>query len=243
VGHFFYNLGKMTGPHIRKARWMWQSATGTEAEAIAVENEVGQDMATEVRRQLQLDPEPAAKKLLDQISNRLTPCIANKLRRFSFETIKKGEPNAFALPGGYIFVTRAMLELCQWNEDEMAFILSHEMAHIIRGHVMERIISNSAIPIASKAVPITGLFAGWLRKVGTKFLESAYSQDMESDADILGIRLVAAGGYDLKASIRLLSRLGELNQASGESKLSIYFSSHPSIRLRINNIKLNEQST
>jgi beta-barrel assembly-enhancing protease len=238
MADFFYNLGKMAGPHIRKAKWMWQSATGTEADAIAVENEVGQDLATEVRRQLQLDPEPAATILLGQINGKLTPCVTNKLRRFSFEIIKKGEPNAFALPGGYIFVTRAMLELCRWNEDEMAFILSHEMAHVIKGHAMNRIISNSAISIASNAVPITGSLAQCLRKVGIKFLESAYSQDMESEADTLAVRLIAAGGYDPKASIRLLSRLAELNPASDRSKLSIYFSSHPSIKQRINNIKL-----
>jgi beta-barrel assembly-enhancing protease len=243
MGSFFYNLGKMARPHVRKAKWMWQSAMGSEADAIAVENEVGLDLATEIRRQLQLDPEPAATQLLSRISSKLTPCVVNKLRRFSFETAKKGEPNAFALPGGYIFITRAMLELCQWNEDEIAFILSHEMAHVIRGHAMDRIISNAAISVASKTVHTAGLFAPWLRKVGIKFLESTYSQYMESDADILGVRLVTVGGYDPQASIRLLSRLAELEQASGQSKLSIYFSSHPSIKLRINNIKRMTQST
>jgi len=235
MDNFFYNLGKMAGPPVRKARWIWQSATGTEADAIAVENEVGQDLAAEIRRQLQLDLEPAATQLLNQVSSKLTPCVANKLRRFSFETVRKGEPNAFSLPGGYIFVTRAMLELCQRNEDEVAFILSHEMAHVIRGHAMDRIISNSAISIASRTVNIAGLFAPWLRKVGVKFLESAYSRDMESDADILGARLLTASGYDPQASVRLLSRLAELNQASDH--LSTYFSSHPSMELRINNIR------
>lgn len=237
MGSFSYNLGKMAGPHIRKAKWMWQSATGTEAEAIAIENEVGQDLAAEIRRQLQPDHEPAATQLLSRISSKLTPCIANKLHRFSFETVIKGEPNAFALPGGYIFVTRAMFELCQWNEDETAFIIGHEMAHVIRGHAMNRIISSSAISIASKTVPVAGLLAQWLRKVGIKFLENAYSQDMEAEADMLGVHLVAAGGYDPQAGVRLLSRLGELNQASGQSNLSVYFSSHPSLELRIKNIK------
>jgi predicted Zn-dependent protease len=243
VGNFFYNLGKMTGPHIRKAKWMWQSATGTEADAIAVENEVGQDLVTEIRRQLQSDPEPATRQLLSQVSSKLLPCVVNKLRRFNFETVKNGNPNAFALPGGYIFVTRAMLDLCQCNEDEIAFILGHEMAHVIRGHAMDRIISNSTISIASKAVPIHGLLAGWLREVGIKFLESAYSQDLELEADILGARLVKAGGYDPQALERLLSRLAELNQLSGQSKLNIYFSSHPPATLRIQNIKHNAQST
>jgi beta-barrel assembly-enhancing protease len=242
VSSFFYNLGKKAGPHIRKGKWIWQSATGTEAEAIAVENEVGRELAIEVRRQLQGDPEPSVRILLGRISSQLTPCVANKFRRFSFETVTKCQPNAFALPGGYIFVTRSLLELCQWHEDEIAFILSHEMAHVIRGHAMNRIISNSAISIASKAVPINGLFSPWLREVGIKFFESAYSQDMESEADMLGVRLLTAGGYDAQASVRLLSRLGELKQTS-ETDFSSYFSSHPSIKLRIKNIKLKAQKT
>lgn len=237
MGNFFYNLGKMASPHVRKARWMWQSATGTEADAIAVENEVGQDLATEIRRQLQPDPEPETTQLLGQVSNKLLPCVVNKLRRFSFEIVKNGTPNAFALPGGYIFVTRAMLELCECNEDEIAFILGHEMAHVIRGHAIDRIINNSAISIASKAVPIHGLFAQWLQKTGIKFLESAYSQDFELEADSLGARLVEVGGYDPNAPVRLLSRLAALNRPPGQSKLSIYFSTHPSTTLRIQNIK------
>ena len=54
VSGFFYNLGKAFGPQVRNARWVWLSTTGTEAEAIKVEREVGQDLAREIRRQLRL---------------------------------------------------------------------------------------------------------------------------------------------------------------------------------------------
>jgi predicted Zn-dependent protease len=227
----------MVGPRIRKARWIWQSITGSEADAIQIEHEVGRDLAREIRHQLEPDPEPQATQLLSEVGARLSACAANKLRTFSFETVKGAEPNAFALPGGLIFITRSLLELCEWNQDEVAFILGHEMSHVIRGHAMERIISSSAIAVGSRAAPIRGLLAGWLRTVGTKFLESSYSQDLELEADTLGARLVAAAGYDPHAPVQLLSRLAKLSQPASQFNLGNYFSSHPAFKLRIHNAK------
>ena len=232
----FYNLGRKVGPKVRKAKWLWQSIAGSEADAIKVEHEVGQDLAREIRRQLELDLEPQAEQILNEAGNRLAVCVANKSRKFSFETIKGAEPNAFALPGGFIFVTRSLMERCRWNENEVAFILGHEMGHVIKGHAMARIISNSAIATASRAAPIRGVLAGWLRKVGVQFLESAYSQDLESEADKLGVRLVAAAGYDPNACVQLLSRLAELSLPVGQFDLGSYFSSHPPFKVRIQNI-------
>ncbi len=232
----FYNLGKKIGPKVRKVRWFWQSIAGTEEDALKVEHEVGLDLAHEVRSQLKIDRQPQVEKILNEISRRLTACVVNKSRKFKFEVVKGTEPNAFALPGGFIFVTNSLLELCQFNQNEIAFILAHEMSHVIRGHAMARIISNSAIATASRAAPIRGAFSGWLRKVGVQFLESAYSQDMESEADKLGVRLVAAAHYEPQACVRLLSRLAKLSRPVGQFDLGSYFSSHPAFDVRINNI-------
>lgn len=232
----FYNLGRKVGPKVRKAKWIWQSVAGSEADAIQVEHEVGQDLAREVRRQVGFDQEPQTRQMLNEIGGRLAARVAKKSRTFSFETVKGTEPNAFALPGGFIFVTKSLLELCQWNQDEVAFILAHEMGHVVRGHAMSRIISNSAITTASRAAPIRGLFAGWLRRVGVQFLESAYSQELESEADKLGVRLVAAAGYDPQACVQLLSRLAEVSRPAGQFDLGSYFSSHPPFKARIHNI-------
>ena len=232
----FYNLGKKVGPKVRKAKWFWQSIAGTETDAIKVEYEVGRDLAREVRNQLKIDRQPQAEQILNETSRRLTACVVNQSRKFSFETIKGAEPNAFALPGGFIFVTHSLMELCQFKHDEVAFILAHEMGHVIRGHAMSRIISNSAIATASRAAPVRGILSGWLRKVGVQFLENAYSQDMESEADKLGIHLVAAAGYDPQACMRLLSRLAKLNQDKEKFDLGGYFSSHPPFDVRIRNM-------
>ena len=233
----FYNLGRKVGPKVRKARWMWQSVTGSEADAVKVEYEVGLDLAREIRQQLGRGQEPQIDQVLNEIGNHLAACVANKSRRFSFETVKGPEPNAFALPGGFIFVTQSLVELCRYDKDEIACILGHEMAHVIRGHSMNRIVSNSAIAVASRATPIRGILSGWLRKVGVKFLESAYSKDLESEADRLGVCLTAAAGYEPGACIQLFSRLAKLKSPPDQFDLGSYFSSHPPFNVRIENIK------
>ncbi|MBN2269820.1 MAG: M48 family metallopeptidase [Sedimentisphaerales bacterium] len=232
----FYNLGRKVGPQVRKAKWVWQSMTGTEADAIKVENDVGRDLAHEVRRQLTPDGKPEIDNLLGEIGPRLSECVANRYRTFSFEAVKGGEPNAFALPGGFIFITRCLVELCGGESDEVAFILGHEMAHVIRGHAMNRIISNSAISTAARITPARGVLGGWLRTVGIQFLESAYSQDLESEADKLGVRLAAAAKYNPQAATRLLARLAKLSRAPQNFHLGQYFSSHPAYETRIKNI-------
>ena len=236
MSNLFYNIGKMVGPRVRKVKWIWQSITASEADTIKAEHEVGQDLAREIRNRLELDTEPRAGQMLNQVGRHLATCVANKLRTFSFEVIKSTEPNAFALPGGFIFVSRLLLELCEWNQDELAFILGHEMGHVIRGHSMGRIITNSAIAVGAKATPIRGLLASWLGKVGVEFLESAYSQNLELEADALGARLVAVADYDPHAPTQLLSRLSELSQPAKQFSLGNYFSSHPAFDVRIQNI-------
>ena len=231
-----YNLGKMFGPQVRKARWMWESMAGDEADAIRLERQVGRDLASGVRQQLKLDPDPQIAQLLNEVGSRLSGCVANKLRSFGFEALEGGPPNAFALPGGYIFVTRSLVELCERNPDEVAFILGHEMSHVIRGHTMDRIVTNSAIALGSRFIPVRGAISGLLSKVGTDLLVSAYSQDLEMEADKLGVLLVDAAGYNPKAAAVMLSRLAKLSPMGADSNFGHYFSSHPAINIRIKNI-------
>ena len=182
-------------------------------------------------------PKARARKCLEEIGGRLATRVANTLRSFHFEAFQAGEPNAFALPGGFIFVSRPIIELCQWDADEIAFVLAHEMAHVIKGHTMERIVTHSAISTVSRAAPVHGVLGGWLRHVGVRFLETAYSRDQELDADRLGVRLAKAAGYDPKGAVLLFSRLMALKRPPEPLNLGEYFSTHPAFDVRISNIR------
>ena len=233
----FRKLGKKVGPKVRKARWMWESMTGTEADAIRLEHSVGRDLAHEAKQQLQMDPEARAHETLEEVGYPLATRVANKLRSFHFEAFLSHEPNAFALPGGFVFVSRPILELCRWDRDQIAFLLGHEMAHIIKGHTFERIVANSAISTVSRAGPARGVLGGWLRTVGVRFLETAYSRDQELEADRLGVRLAVAAGYRPQGATELLSRLAQLKAAPDPLDLGEYFSTHPKAEVRVRSIR------
>ena len=233
----FYKLGRKVGPKVRRAKWVWRSLTGTEADAIKVENDVGRELAREIRRQSRPDPDPEVERLLGQVGLRLARCVANRFRTFSFEVVQGSEANAFALPGGFIFVTRPLVDLCGADADKLAFIVGHEMAHVIRGHAMNRIISNCTISAAARIAPARGLVSAWVRKVGVSFLESAYSQELESEADRLGVRLAAAAKYDARAAVGLLAQLARLSRGAEALPLGTYFSSHPAFEQRISAIE------
>jgi predicted Zn-dependent protease len=234
---FFYKLGRKVGPSVRKVRWLWKSMTAEQAEAIRAEYAVGRDLAFEVKERIELDSGSKSSKAVNKVGDKLSRCAANKERRFSFAVYKAESPNAFALPGGFIFVSNSLLGLCEGLDDGLAFVLGHEMAHVIRGHAIERLVSNSAISIAAGALPARSAISGWLVKVGVNFFEKAYSRERELQADELGIRLVAAAGYNVDEGLKFISQLGQLTGSKGFAGVGKYFSTHPGFEERIENIK------
>jgi predicted Zn-dependent protease len=233
----FYYLGRKVSSKVRKAKWVWESLAGTEADAIRLEQRVGLDLAQEARTQLQVDRDPGTRKVLDEVGSRLAARVANKQRTFHFEAFGAAEPNAFALPGGHIFVSRSILALCQGDEDQVAFILGHEMGHVISGHAMERIMANSAVSAMSHLTPARGVLGPWLRRVGVRFLETAYSRDQELNADRLAVRLAEAASHDPRACITLFRSLAESATSSDPLSLGQYFSTHPSFDVRIESVR------
>src|SRR5262249_31750537 len=127
VGGFFYKLGRFVGHQSRKANWAFRSLTGTEAEAVKAEYGVRRDLALAAGGQLEPAPDPAVARWLDEVGGALAAAVNQKERTFTLRPVLVPEPNAFALPGGFIFVTRPLLRLCQGSHDDLAFVLGHEM--------------------------------------------------------------------------------------------------------------------
>jgi Zn-dependent protease with chaperone function len=229
----FYRLGQMFGVQMRKARWIWQSAAGSEADAIRAERSVGRDMASVVLDETPRDSDQATQVLLDEVGTQLGIAVRNRLHRFQMTCIKADRPAAFALPGGFIFVARPLVDLCDRNRDELAFILGHEMAHVIRRHAIDRLLTQQVMSAVTLASPGRGALASWIRRVGFQSLERAYSQDEEFEADQLGFLLMRAAHFDPAKAIRVLQRLGELDRSPDPLGLSAYLSTHPPIGDRV----------
>ena len=233
----FYRFGRLAGGKARKVKWMWSSLTGDETEAIRAEYGVGRDMAAVVRERSGCDADPALRTMLDETRDRLAGVVRNKLHRFEVDLVSDDQPTAYALPGGFIFLTRALIELCERDRDELAFVVAHEMAHVIRRHAINRVLRQTAFAAASMIAPGRGAIAPWLRRVGLQWLERGYSQSQEFEADALGAILTRAATFDPHGALRLFTRFQRLDHATGAPGLGTYLSTHPPIGERITRLE------
>jgi predicted Zn-dependent protease len=234
-GNAFYRLGRIAGVQFRKARWMWQSVAGSEAEAIQAEYGVGRDMAAVVLEQTPRDGDQSTQALLDDICEKLASMVRNRLHRFQMTAVNPGQPAAFALPGGFIFIAGSLVHLCDRDQDEVAFVLAHEMAHVIRRHAIDRLLQQQVVSVLALASPGRGPLAAWIRQVGVQGLTRAYSRDQEFEADELGLRLMRAAGFDPAGAIRLLHRMESLEGMP--DPLDPYLSTHPPVEDRVRRLR------
>lgn len=231
MSSFFYNLGRALGPKVRKGQWLWQSLTGTERERVEAEFAVGRDIAAAMRAGMGVDTDQEAGRMVAELGAKLADASKNRHRRFEFSLVKADRPNAFALPGGFVFVTRPLFDLME-EPEELAFILGHEIIHVVEEHALERLVSDMTLGAAVRRLPAGGLAGPWLRSTGAQLLQSAYSRDTELLTDRLGARLALDAGFAPQAGTRLLERL---KAGAGDRPASFwaYFSTHPEFDLRI----------
>ncbi len=233
---FFYNLGRLVGPKVRKAEWVVRSLTGTEAEALVAEQAVGRDLARACLEQMEPDPDPAAREHLDYLAARLTPGLRDRRRSFRFLAVRAPECNAFALPGGFVFVTRRLLDVCSWDHDELAFVLGHEMGHVVKRHAIERLMANALFNGVVARLPVGGaVLRPHVAALLSTLLHQGYSRDQELEADAFGARAATTAGFDPAAGRRLLVRLAA--ESAAEPLLAGYFSSHPPLNERLRHLE------
>jgi beta-barrel assembly-enhancing protease len=235
MGGLFYSLGRLAGPSIRKAKWVFKSVAGSQADAIAAEFEVGRDMAQGMREADQIVRDPVCERRLAEVGDRLADRLANRQRRFAFSVVRDPQVNAFALPGGFVFVTGPLFRLCGSVADELAFVLSHEMAHVVRGHAMDRIVNSAVMNAASRVGP-AAVVRSRVLGMGLSLLQNAYSQEQELEADEFAIRLMISAGFDPAAAIDVLTKLGQQGGGQTAAGPASYFSSHPPLPARLSRI-------
>jgi len=231
----FRNLGQMAGPHFRKARWVFRSLTGSPEEMIEAEFEVGRDMAHALAAEGRIDDDPVSARLLANMGGRLAGRLRNRQRRFTFQILIDPQINAFAMPGGFIFVTRSLLALCGAQENELAFVLGHEMAHVVRGHAMDRMVSGTVLNVASRASIAARMMNKTMLDAAMAMLQRAYSRDQELEADAFAVRLMISAELDPLAGAAVLIELAQ--HADEPDVLSGYFSTHPPLAERMERIR------
>jgi predicted Zn-dependent protease len=185
--------------------------------------------------------------LIKAIGKKLVAALEKKPTEFEFEfnLVDAEEPNAFALPGGHIYVTRGILPLIQ-NEDELAGIIGHEIMHVIQRHSVKQF--NREIVPAVLKVPgniinaITFSRLGNIINVPIDIIASPfiakYSRKHEKEADDLGIELAARAGYNPIKLADALDRLSkEIEALTGQAERRSFLSDHPYTPFRSEDIR------
>ncbi len=233
MGTLLESIFRQAGKTYGKARWIFKSLTGTEEESLEAEYMLGKILSLEMDNLLTIDRENSAVQLVEQTGERLYRRLANKKRKFSFSIFDSEEINAFALPGGFIFLTNSLVRLFGNAPGEIAFVLGHEMGHVVKGHALDRIVAEKMIGIISNLSPGRGVLNSAVKNILTKFLYSAYTQDQELEADAFGIKIIDAAGFPPEAAVSAIRKLSEIHSQQEGFPLEKYFASHPKIEIRL----------
>jgi len=195
----------------------------------------GKRLAGEVERESKIDGDAILSEYVNRVGQNLARQSDAKVP-FTFRVIDGSEMNAFALPGGYVFVYTGLIELAS-DEDEFAAALAHEIAHVAARHMTCR---ASEEQVARAASIIPGIFLGGLGGVAARNAAGAavpmtflsFSRHDESEADFLGVQYMYAAGYDPTGAVSILEKLEALRKTNPGAVAKV-FATHPSGSNRI----------
>jgi len=179
--------------------------------------------------------DPAAEVMIAHIVGRLLSSAGQPNTQYTVTILDTADVNAFALPGGYIYVTRGILALAN-DTSEIAAVLAHEIAHVVLHHARARTNKQRADQVVDKVMTgVLGAAGQQSAEEQSKLSMAAFSQQQELEADHKGIEIMGNAGYDAFAAARFLSAMGRFSKfsAGDAAQADDFLSSHPSTPDRI----------
>jgi predicted Zn-dependent protease len=208
-----------------------------------IEGEMGSEMSVQVMDQIGHYADAELEAYVNNVGQRLVAGLGETPYTFRFAIVDQFEPNAFASPGGYIYVSRGLLAQMNY-EAELAGVLAHEISHVTQRHharQMGRSMGAGLFTLPGRAVGVVSKNLGNIinapiEAAGQVFL-SSYSRGQESEADAYGMRLAAVAGYNPLALADALNGIERTVEArTGEKHKSSFFDSHPTTPTRVSDI-------
>ncbi len=179
-------------------------------------------------------------KMVERIGKRITDVAKVDVpgTEWEFVVFEKSEPNAFAMPGGKVGVNAGLIELANEDEDEIAAVIGHEVAHVARRHSNKRVSQGVGVALggiiletamSNKSSGDRALARGAYGVGATLGAVLPFSRSQEREADELGLIYTAKAGYDPRASIRFWQKM----QSRSRRKMPQFLSTHPDSGNRI----------
>jgi beta-barrel assembly-enhancing protease len=208
------------------------------------EETIGREVMDLIRMRMSLVEDGEVLSYVQAIGNRIVKQLGTTTYKYQFFVINQSVPNAFAIPGGLIFIYRGLIEMMA-SEGELAGILSHELAHIQARHYQRRAEESRIVNIASIAGVLAAILIGAKggggagtqalamgTMAGAQTLELKYSRENEEEADQLGLRYLCAAGYPAKDMVSVMQRMNQA-QWMVNSSIPSYLMTHPALTERI----------
>jgi predicted Zn-dependent protease len=196
----------------------------SEAEEIAI----GQQQDVEIRREMGVYDDPELQRYVNDIGQQLARASHRPNLPWSFTIVDSPAINAFALPGGYIYLTRGILAYLD-DESELAGVLGHEIGHVTARHAAQAYTRQAqagiGLAILSIFVPSAAPFAD-LGSAGLSVLFLSHGREAELEADRLGVEYGSSVGYDPAGVPRFLATLARIHKLS-ERGVPNWLSTHP----------------
>ncbi|UCF37311.1 MAG: M48 family metalloprotease, partial [Acidobacteriota bacterium] len=195
--------------------------------------EIGAKSAEEIEKQMPVLRNQRVQNYIAEVGERLAKATDGPDFPYQFKVVNVSDVNAFALPGGFMFVHRGLIEAAD-NEAEVAGVMAHEISHVALRHGTNQ---ASKAYLAQAGLGILGAILGggggtttqMINMIGGFGLNATFlkfGRDAEKQSDLMGTQILARAGYDPMAMSTFFDKLREL-QGKDPSKMEIFFSSHP----------------
>ena len=197
---------------------------------------MGREYSQQVEAQIGLVDDEALQSYVEAIGLEMARSSERPDLPWRFRVLDDASPNAFALPGGFIYVTRGLVDL-MGSEAQLATVLGHEIGHVTARHSVSQIsraqLAQLGLGVGMILLPEDLQQYGQLAGAGLGVLFLKYSRDDERQSDRLGFRYALDAGYDVREMADVFRSLGRASELADAGSLPTWLSSHPSPPERI----------
>jgi predicted Zn-dependent protease len=203
------------------------------------EIQMGQQASQEVAQSIGLYNDSKAQSYVASLGKKMAAASERPNLPWEFHVVDDASVNAFALPGGFIYVTRGLMASIN-DEAELATVVGHEIGHVTNRHSVQQI---SKAQLAQLGLGIGSVLSsdiarfGQLASAGLSVLFLKYSRDAENQADQAGFRYALNQNYDVREMTKVFETLSRISEAGGEGKLPEWLATHPNPENRIQHIE------
>src|SRR5579884_3824859 len=204
--------------------------------------EMGRQVSRQAEAQLEILNDPKATAYISELGKKLVAKAPNRPEQypFQFKIVNDKSINAFALPGGFVYVNRGAIEAAT-NEAQIAGVIAHEIGHVVMRHGTNQASKAymAKMPLAILGGMLGGAsVAGVMTQLGIAFgansLILRYSREAESQADLIGVQILYDCGYDPRQMTNFFEILQ--TESGAGARASQFFSDHPNPENRIGNV-------